>query len=193
VNANPVHRWWLPLSLVTLSGLLQFGIPATAHWLRYEPAMIHSFEVWRLLGAHFVHLNWRHYVMNAVALLAISALYATASGVLAWRICASAAAVSLGLLWFNPTLAWYVGMSGILHGLLVAGSLRACLARNVSGALMLLAVIGKLIWEQINGPVPVSEAAAGGRIIVDAHLYGALGGVIALCVETIFARWTGRR
>lgn len=193
MNANPVHHWWLPLSLVTLSGLLQFGMPATAQWLRYEPAMIHSFEIWRLFGAHFVHLSWRHYLLNAVALLAISALYAPAPGVLAWRLCVSAAAVSLGLLWFNLSLGWYVGMSGILHGLLVAGSVRDCFARNVSGALMLLAVTGKLIWEQINGPMPGSEAAAGGRVIVDAHLYGALGGVVALCVETIFARWTGRR
>jgi len=155
--------------------------------------MIQSFEVWRLLGAHFVHLSWRHYLLNAVVLLAISALYAPAPGVLAWRLCASATAVSLGLLWFSPSLGWYVGMSGILHGLLVAGSLHACFARNVSGALMLLAVIGKLIWEQSNGPVPGSEAAAGGRVIVDAHLYGALGGIIALCVEAIFARWPGRR
>jgi len=178
---------------VTLSGLLQFGMPVTARWLRYEPAMIHSFEIWRLLGAHFVHLTWRHYLLNAVALLAISALYTPAPGVLVWRICASAAAVSLGLLWFNPTLAWYVGMSGILHGLLVAGSLRDCMARNVSGAIMLLAVIGKLICEQFNGPMPGSEAAAGGNVIVDAHLYGALGGIVALCVETMFARWPGRR
>jgi len=40
-------------------------------------------------------------------------------------------------------------------------------------------VAAKLVWEQTGGPLPGSEATSGGTVIVDAHLYGALGGFIA--------------
>jgi len=192
MKPNALHHWWLPVCLMTLSGLLQFGAPATSEWLRLEPGIIGNGEVWRLLTAHFVHLSWSHYLMNGIALLAIFALYAPAPRVLGWWMLASAGAVSLGLLWLNPWLAWYVGLSGVLHGVLVAGSLRDSLARDFTGVIMLLAVLIKLIWEQINGPMPGSEAAAGGKVIVDAHLYGAAGGAAALAAQRACVRWRAR-
>jgi rhomboid family GlyGly-CTERM serine protease len=192
INPKVFRNWRLPLFLVTLSGLLQFGTPVTSEWLRFEPGMIRNGEVWRLLSAHFVHLSWSHYLMNGIALMAIFALYAPSPRVLGWWMLASAGAVSLGLLWLNPWLTWYVGLSGVLHGLLIAGSLRDSLARNFTGVIMLLAVIIKLIWEQINGPMPGSEAAAGGKVIVDAHLYGAVGGVVALVAQQALGCWRVR-
>ena len=40
-------------------------------------------------------------------------------------------------------------------------------------------VAGKLAWEQFAGPLPGSESGSGGPVIVDAHLYGAVGGLLA--------------
>ena len=40
-------------------------------------------------------------------------------------------------------------------------------------------VIGKLIYEQLFGPLPGSESTSGGSVVVNAHLYGAIGGAIA--------------
>jgi hypothetical protein len=37
-------------------------------------------------------------------------------------------------------------------------------------------VVGKVAYEQIAGPLPGSEATSGGAVIVDAHLYGIIGG-----------------
>ena len=41
-----------------------------------------------------------------------------------------------------------------------------------------LLVVGKLSWEQFDGALPGSESVAGGLVVVDAHLYGALAGAL---------------
>ena len=43
-------------------------------------------------------------------------------------------------------------------------------------------VAGKLLWEQTVGPLPGSESSAGGTVIVNAHLYGAVGGVLGALI-----------
>ncbi len=103
----------------------------------------------------------------------------------------SALGVSLGLLLLNPGLDWYVGFSGALHGLIIAGAVAATAtyARGF-GAVLLLCVTGKLVWEQWAGPLPGSAEAAGGNVIVDAHLYGAVAGLVyAILVLLIGWQW----
>ena len=48
--------------------------------------------------------------------------------------------------------------------------------------LLLVMIIAKLLWEQLVGPLPGSETAAGGSVVVDAHLFGALMGFITYLV-----------
>lgn len=186
--------WWLALFIVTISGALQFGMPATAQWLRLEPGSIRMGEIWRLFSGHFLHLSWKHYALNGAALMVICGLFAsslTAVALVGWII-VSALAVGLGLLWFEPGLGWYVGLSGVLHGLLTAGGLDALGKRERIGGLILIALGLKLAWEQAYGPMPGSEASAGGAVIVNAHLYGALGGAIAAAAQRLKSR-LGRR
>jgi rhomboid family GlyGly-CTERM serine protease len=85
---------------------------------------------------------------------------------------------SAGLLLFNPQLQWYVGLSGVLHGLFIVGSIYDIKSGRLDANLLLLAVCLKLVWEQVAGPLPGSESTAGGNVIVDAHLYGAVSGAI---------------
>ena len=51
--------------------------------------------------------------------------------------------------------------------------------RETESMVLAILVAGKLVWEQLAGPLPGSESASGGAVIVDAHLYGAMGGVLA--------------
>jgi len=99
-----------------------------------------------------------------------------------------------GLYWFNPELIWYVGLSGVLHGLFIAGGWQEYKHYGKSGALLLALIVAKLIWEQNMGAMPGSEAVSGGRVMVDAHLYGALsGGVFVACGELYrgINKWQG--
>ncbi len=81
-------------------------------------------EPWRWLTAHFVHVNWQHALINAVALWVVARLFApdlTPSRQLC-ALLAAALAISACLALIYPTIEWYRGLSGALHGLFFAGS-----------------------------------------------------------------------
>jgi rhomboid family GlyGly-CTERM serine protease len=83
-------------------------------------------------------------------------------------------AISAGLWWFNPDLEWYVGASGSLHGVMTAGTLAHLRRGDLDGWILATFVIAKLAYEQFAGSMPFAGAA---NTIVDAHLYGAVGGL----------------
>ena len=164
--------------------------------LRFDRDAIIDGAWWRLLSGNFVHLGPSHLFMNLAGLALVVALVWKHFGVFAWTtiILGSSLIVGLGLLWRNPEISWYVGFSGTLHGLVIAGALADLRLWPRSAAVLLLAVIGKLAWEQIGGALPGSESVAGGAVIVDAHLYGAVGGAVigAVLIATGCARRTRR-
>ena len=63
-----------------------------------------------------------------------------------------------------------------MHGLFAAGLLASLWAGNRAEWLLLALFVAKIAWEQLVGPTPGTAALAGGNVIVDAHLYGAIGG-----------------
>lgn len=175
--------------MVLIALLSAIGDPAR-EWLRLSPNGVAAGEWWRLVTAHLVHLGHTHAAMNAIGLVLVLALFAGSVSARLWLLSAlcSAVAVSFGLLWLNPGLGWYVGLSGVLHGLFVTGAL-ALVGREPRLAIgMLVGVVLKLAYEQSVGPVPGSEASVGGVVLVDAHLYGAIGGLAVAVVGRLRAR-----
>ena len=67
---------------------------------------------------------------------------------------------------------------GALHGLLVCGLVAAWREAPVENVVVLVLIAAKLAFEQVAGPLPGSESAAGGSVVVNAHLYGALAGAV---------------
>lgn len=180
-DAAARQRMLIPAACILLSGLLQLGGPVTADWLRYDRAHTLAGEFWRLLSAHLIHLGWRHWAFNAAALAMVFALYGRelSPGTFLWWALISALSVGLGLLLCAPSVSWYLGLSGVLHGLVVAGAVTE-LRPHPAGSIAVLALLTlKLAWEQRWGPLPGSESLVGGSVVVDAHLFGALGGLVA--------------
>lgn len=181
-NAGPEWASRLPPAIAVAAGIalvcIALQASGLANTLRYDRTAIADGAWWRLLSGNFVHLGWSHLVMNIAGLALVVALVWRRFDARSWVIItiASSLVVGLGLLWRNPEVSWYVGFSGTLHGLIIAGTLADLRVWPKSAALLLLAVVAKLTWEQIGGALPGSESAAGGRVIVDAHLYGAIGG-----------------
>ena len=90
---------------------------------------------------------------------------------------ASMVSIGLGFVFLEPQLDWYVGFSGVLHGGLAAGALAWWRQESRPLALVLtLILVAKLFWEQRWGGLPLS---GGLPVVVDAHLYGAIGGGLA--------------
>jgi membrane associated rhomboid family serine protease len=92
---------------------------------------------------------------------------------------ASLCAIDAGLWFVNPELQWYVGLSGLLHGILAAGIVVSLQKPQLELLALGLLLVAKLGWEQLYGPLPGSESSSGGPVVVAAHLYGAAGGGLA--------------
>lgn len=139
-------------------------------------------EVWRLLTGHIVHLTRAHALMNilGLGLLVVLLWDALAPRQLIFACLSSAMAISIGILVLLPDLSSYVGWSGVTHGVIAWGGLRLWqLRRRFYGALLLLGLGGKLGWETLVGPTPGASEAIGGVILLESHLFGAVGGTLA--------------
>lgn len=182
----------LALSLLVL---LALGGERVTHLLRYERVAALDGEYWRLLTGHLVHGSTQHLLLNCGGLLLIGALFPRDYSAGEWLIIGllSAATISTGFVFYEPQLTWYVGVSGVLHGALAAGAASWQHRESRPLALALTALlIGKLTWEQMRGALPLSGDLP---VVVDAHLYGALGGALAAALLALRHRdWPfGRR
>jgi rhomboid family GlyGly-CTERM serine protease len=145
--------------------------------LSFDRGALADGQWWRLLTAHFVHLDAQHAFLNTLGVVLMWALFARDYSPSRWAAiyCGSALAVSGGLWFFNPELQWYVGASGALHGVMTAGTLAHLRRRDLDGWILAVFIVAKLAYEQLAGALPFAGTS---NTIVDAHLYGALGGVI---------------
>ncbi len=173
--------------LALLEGLGDAGRAA----LRYDRSALEHGELWRLITGHLVHLGWAHLGLNLAGLALLWALFARMFSLWRWLTLAlfSAIAIDAGFYWLEPQLQWYVGLSGVLHGVLAAGACARWQRRDRDAWILAGFLIVKLLWEQSLGPLPSSEASTGGAVVVDAHLYGALGGAVcAFCLAALDGR-----
>jgi len=181
-----VHTYWLGLFIlsVLLQGLNLVDV------MRFDRGVISQGQWWLLLTGNLAHLNWNHLLLNMAGLALVAVFFSAYMSVLSWLVLSlwSALLVGVGLYYFNPEIFWYVGMSGVLHGLFVVGGWYEFRRFKASGLVLLTLVTAKLIWEQYAGALPGSEEMAGGRVVVDAHLYGAIAGVVFLGAKSLVVR-----
>ena len=185
--------WWIPIGIATVSTLLQaLGLDTM---LRYSREGVAHGQLWLLLTGNFVHLGWSHLVLNLAGLLMVWWFYDDefSVGEWLWIVLVSGLFVTVGLYFLDPQLIWYVGLSGLLHGLFIAGGIRL-LGRDTRFAVLLLALFAaKLSWEQMVGSLPGTSDMAGGPVVVDSHLYGAIGGAVAALLLLAREAVAGRR
>lgn len=168
------------LALLGTSALLL--LPALAgdagrEALRYERSALAAGEWWRLLTAHVVHLDFQHAALNSLGLVLMWALFARDYRPLQWVsvVLGAIAAIDAGLWLRDSTVAWYVGSSGVLHGVMAAGTLAHVRRRDLDGWILTAFIVIKLTYEQFAGALPFTDSHA--TVVVNAHLYGALGGL----------------
>ena len=178
ISAQWNHVLWLFLFVLCFS-LQSAGMINT---LQFDRGLIGQGHYWLLLTGHLVHLNWVHWALNMAGLVIVAVFFSLYGNIIDWLfvLLFSAVVIGLGLYWFHPELVWYVGLSGVLHGLFVYGAIREIRFYPISGYVLVALLSGKLFWEYMNGPMPGSEEMTGGRVVVEAHLYGAIAGLAAI-------------
>jgi len=182
---HPSHILWLVIFAV--SAVLQ--IAWVESW-RFDRDLVAQGHVWLLFSGHIVHLNWSHWLLNMAGLAIVAFFFSSHASFRQWLavILVSACVINIGLWWWMPEISNYVGLSGVLHGLFLYGALREIRFYPVSGYVLTLVLIGKLVWEFFNGALPGSEDMTGGRVLTEAHLLGATGGTLVWLLE-----WLKRR
>jgi rhomboid family GlyGly-CTERM serine protease len=178
LNGDGSKAWVLAASLALML-LLQLGGTATLAALRYDRSALRAGQWWRLASAHVVHLDLRHALLNGLGLVLMWALFVRDYRARQWFliVLAAAAAIDAGL-WFRDTLVlWYVGASGVLHGVMAAGILAELRRGELAGLVLAVFLVAKLAYEQWAGALPFAGAAV--PVVVNAHLYGVLGGLAA--------------
>ena len=173
--------WCIPVVLGLLGLFAEFAGEAGRDWLRWDRAGIADGEIWRVVTGHLVHMSWSHFVLNAVGLVLVWLLVGDRFATRNWLlvIVVAIAGMDLGFWFLETDLQWYVGMSGLLHGLLIAGLIIGLPSAGRESLVIAAFVIAKLIYEQSIGPLPGSESTSGGPVMVNAHLYGTLSATLA--------------
>lgn len=191
---SSIQGAWLVGLLAAVLVLLWFTGETGRELLRYERSAVLQGQYWRLLTGHLVHGSGQHLLLNAVGLGLVAALFPREYSLRAWLLIlgSSVATIDLGFVLLEPQLQWYVGLSGVLHGALAAGAIGWWRHESRALALALTAVlVGKLAWEQWHGALPLSGDMP---VVVDAHLYGAVGGALAVGFLWLSSRdWSKRR
>jgi len=149
--------------------------------LIYNRSLITAGEYWRIISGHFFHSNANHFLLNVAAVALLWALhgqyYSYKNYLLVFL--TSAIVCSLGIYWFSVNIELYVGLSGVLHGFFVWGALMDIKHKEKTGYLLLIGAMAKIIHEQIYGASADVEILIGAIVATDAHLYGAIGGILA--------------
>lgn len=181
--------WLPPAVLMVVLLLLEVAGDGVRTALRYDAPAIASGEWWRIFTGNVVHLGWWHLFLNELGLLVLVLLCpeALAPSVWARRVLLIGIGMGCGLYFLVPSVTWYVGMSGVIHGLFVLGLGRMVLQRDLIAGGCLTYLLGKVGWELYSGAPVSDEHAIGGHVLVESHLYGSLS---AFAYGLVFGAFT---
>lgn len=173
------RKYILPPILLTLlsSALMVLNTNDLLEFHRYKIA---TGEIWRIFTGQFVHANPTHLLLNIVGIGFIWLLHAEHRSQSQYYIHTAFLALWTGLgIWlFVPDIKVYTGLSGLLHGVIVWGALKDIQVGMRSGILLFIGIWGKLAWEQYSGPSADVGELIQSRVAIEAHLIGAIGGLI---------------
>lgn len=175
----PIALW--PIYFAGLIALLAaFGRPVEVAF-RFDLLAIFDGEIWRIFTAHWVHLGWSHALLNMAGLLLLAWLHPSGRSI-QWLLFYLISSTFISGYWLiGEHNAYYVGASGVLHGLLILGAFYSQWLDKPRKVMFILAITIKLIWEQ--SPYYANESLVqliGANVAVDAHLLGGISGFLII-------------
>lgn len=179
-SQNPRDRaqLWFLISVALLVLVMQIMSTMGVSQIQYHREAILAGEYWRLISGHFLHVTWLHMIINLLGLGLIWGLFKDLLYPKTWWLLlgGSIAGIDIGLMICQPHIIWYAGFSGALHGLFAGGAICALVRYGKRRGILLGLLLGKLLYEQLIGPLPGTVEMSGAPVITEAHLYGAIGG-----------------
>jgi rhomboid family GlyGly-CTERM serine protease len=180
--------------LVTIV-LLSLAEPMSSQWLMFDRDAINEGQIWRLFSAHFVHLSSAHLLGNALGVVLLAYIAGRSLNnligilLLAWCLLV----VGIGLYGYASYLERYVGLSGVLHGLLLVAPFLSTLYSRRIATCFLLVIVAKVAWEQSSFYDDMSMVGViGGRVETNAHLLGVIAGLFFLLAYYAYSYYLKR-
>lgn len=148
--------------------------------LYFNHSAISNGQMWRVFSGHLLHSNVWHLAMNSAGVLLVMLLhghyYRFRTLALHWG--CYALTISAALYFFSTDIQVYMGLSGMLHAMLIQGALTDIRLKMTTGWLLLIGVIAKVGWEQWHGPDADLAKLIDANVATDAHLYGVVSALL---------------
>ncbi|WP_371189078.1 rhombosortase [Thalassotalea maritima] len=185
----------LPLIIFICATFVFFLPSSISDHLIYDRALITAGEFWRLFTAHLVHTNDNHLLLNLAGLTMLWALHGDHYKMHTFLFAFSVSAIicSVGIFYFDVDMQRYVGLSGVLHGIFVWGTIKDIKKGWKTGYLLLFGVLAKIVYEQVFGASNDVEQLINARVAIDAHMWGAIGGLFYASLEQLWIRTNSTR
>ena len=194
IGAAPIADACMAIILVAaVTPLWLLPLPTLSASLEYNRTAILAGELWRLWTGHLVHFSFQHAVMDGIALLVAGLMTIHLFGTeRIWRhFFWLAPMISLGLMWWSPTLMVYRGLSGIAVALalLVAAELYQTNPPSRPWvAFFCVVMVLKTIGEANGFTLTSSSLPADVQVEWRAHVLGAVGAAMVMAWQYLSRR-----
>ena len=183
--------------VLIVSGIIALFGDTGRELFSYQNELFSRGEIYRAITGHLTHLGLPHFLLNTFGLIGVWSLYAKQFNLGGWAVVflLCAIGISSGFAVFDKDLQNYVGLSGVLHGLLAAAAVKSLLSPRridkgfpLEDVFVLTALILKIAYEKLIGSVPLTGTLSGGSVVVNAHFYGAIIGMIVGAGSGLFSK-----
>ena len=152
-------------------------IPFVHDLFAWDRALIQSGQAWRVLTGNLTHTNFSHLAMNVSGLILLAwfhhSYYKAGSFVfMVWIMM-----TVIGLAMFFTTFDWYVGFSGVLHGLFVWGVIKDIQNKIPLGWALLCVIFLKLMFDVQNASDGTTAQLIDANVAYQAHWVGGILGM----------------
>lgn len=174
------------LIFVVFSAVLQLSM---GHFIYNRMDMLS--EPWRWWTANWVHVGWRHYMLNMLAFVFVAFVFphVTAKS-LGYCLLLFSPLLTIALYVCMPDIYAYAGLSGILHGIYIYIALQslAIPKERKFALLVLVCIFLKVGWEKLFGYSETAQLIQA-PVLIESHQIGLVIGILASIGRYFWLLW----
>jgi rhomboid family GlyGly-CTERM serine protease len=180
--------WGWTVGLIAISAFFQAGDTATFFF--HRNAFIHNIW-WQWITPSLVHLNWMHWLLNVLNLIALVVLFSDSlkGAIFPLIFLGGSLVLMLALYWFSTDVEYYAGMSGVLYGVGIYAAIATFRAMPwISGIVIGYLILKLLAHDWINHFMAVDKALSDVPVVEAIHWYGAGWGVVFFVIFKYYSQ-----